>query len=165
MEIVANAAAWVGAGSMLALAGWALGRWHGLPERLIEQPSPPVAGNDCPETTLTPMLLALAPQPRRMANADVVDYAVSLSDLHTEITALRQREQILATLAPDHPMMDGGHSAAGFAPARPMPEAPVVTHSTAGGERAGAQAPPALPEAPLLKMPQPSSAAASLTRV
>jgi hypothetical protein len=106
MNILASPTTWAGAASCFALAGWIVGRWHALamrPSQAPDQPSvhhAPAAVPAGSAGTASSLLFA------SNASADWIDNAMSLSELHDEITALRRRERVLATILPDASMLD-----------------------------------------------------------
>jgi hypothetical protein len=121
MEIFASAATWVGAGSMAAVAGWAFGRWHGLigQTATLTDRLPRIASASAAHEPVSAAVRAVG-----TALADQADNAISLCDLHDQVTALRHREQILATLAPEALMMDQTSAAEAEGPIDTNPAAP-----------------------------------------
>ncbi|MBA4043063.1 MAG: hypothetical protein C0471_01380 [Erythrobacter sp.] len=161
MDILANAAVWVGAGCLVALAGWAMGRWQGLVGRGDAATSDhslqtvTASGADKPRATVARAV--------GTAVADQADNAISLCELHEEVTALRHREQILATLAPDALMMDRrGRAVAERATAIPSGSA---SDNRQDCPRLPSQPPKRAAMAQPRATPQPSPGASPLTRV
>lgn len=98
MDVFLSPAGLVAAMCCVALAGWALGRWQGKERLLGAQVSgpdtlPAAPGGAKPKL---PTLSAIAQTDLGVAS----DNAISLSDLHDEVTAFRRRERVFATLAP-----------------------------------------------------------------
>ncbi|HSF12662.1 MAG TPA: hypothetical protein VLA50_06780 [Erythrobacter sp.] len=162
MDILANVAAWAGAGSLVALAGWAMGRWHGLAGQ-----GDTAASDHSPQTATASGVDKPRPVVARAvgtAVADQADNAISLCELHEEVTALRHREQILATLAPDALMMDrrGGTVAERTASAIPIASA---SDNQQDCPRLVSKAPKRPVIAQPQASPQPSPGASPFTRV
>jgi hypothetical protein len=104
MEYLAAPAALWGLISCIALGAWALGRWQGgagwaanMPVALPPPRDPRAAQALAEAKPSTPVS---NPAQRRIDGLHALDSAISLGDLHDEISAFRRREQIFATLAP-----------------------------------------------------------------
>lgn len=96
MEIFANPAAFVGAGSCIAVAGWIMGRWHGI---AVQSPAAPDQPDLLQVSGEASAKAGIAAATARKAQTDTADPAIALNELHDEITALRQRERVLANLS------------------------------------------------------------------
>lgn len=110
MDYLATPAAWWGLISCVALGAWALGRWQSgaglaanMPLELPPQRDPQTAPTLPEAKSLTPESI---PAQRRDDHLHALDSAISLGDLHDEISAFRRREQIFATHAPGALLLD-----------------------------------------------------------
>jgi hypothetical protein len=107
--LAAQAALW-GLISCVALGAWALGRWQAGAGWAANS----LAGLSSPrDPQIVPALaeakastLASIPAQGRDDGPHALDSAISLGDLHDEISAFRRREQIFATLAPGALLLD-----------------------------------------------------------
>lgn len=98
MEIFANPAALVGAGSCIAVAGWIMGRWHGTAMEPLAEPDQADLLHVPGEASVD---AGIATPTAHKAQTDTADKAIGLDELHDEITALRRRERVLASLRSD----------------------------------------------------------------
>lgn len=111
MDFMANPTLLGGTTGVLMLAAWALGRWQASPALSSNGP----AALPLPREPETPRMTHQARMPgpvlyqqhSRPEGAVASDMAISLCDLHAEISAFRRREQVLATFTPDALMLDG----------------------------------------------------------
>lgn len=109
MEIFANPSAFVGAGSCIAVAGWIMGRWHGI---AVQSPAAPDQPDLLQVSGEASAKAGIAAATARKAQTDTADHAIALNELHDEITALRRRERVLASLPSDGFVLENTVSAA-----------------------------------------------------
>lgn len=132
MDYFANPALlWGGLISAAMLVAWALGRWQASPPLSAKIPDAvplrrALRTTQATPNLRTPGLLFCQPQ-TSLGGADAFDHAMSLIDLHAEISAFRRSERVFATLAPDAVILDCFASGA----AR-MPVAGGVVSQSAG---------------------------------
>lgn len=96
--------------SAAMLVAWALGRWQASPPVSAKLPHavPLPRALRAPQATpnlRTPGLLFCQPQ-TSLGGADPFDHAMSLTDLHAEISAFRRSQRVFAALAPDAVILD-----------------------------------------------------------
>jgi hypothetical protein len=106
MDLLASPSALIGLIGCIGLAGWSMGRWQGLTAHAQ-------AADDLLETHRGPQARAITPDPPAFtglqtptANAGLRENAITLSDMHAEITRFRHREQVLATLKTEAAIFD-----------------------------------------------------------
>ena len=120
MELFAGPASLGGLIMGVAVCAWGLGRWQALGR---QEPvcgggasGPQTAGD---QTSLIVQQASPAPHQVRGEQPEADGAAGSLAELHEEIIAFRQREQVLARYAPDTLRIER--------PAQPSPDAPPLT--------------------------------------
>lgn len=99
MDILASPASLGGLVSLVVLGAWAVGRWQGgaaFAQWHERQVAPDVPGQ------IPPDCLQLGGANRSQAP----ESAISLSQLHDEISAFRRQEQIFAAVTPDALILD-----------------------------------------------------------
>ncbi len=125
MEFMANPTLLGGTTGVLMVAAWALGRWQASPALSSDGPVALPLQREPETPPMTPQARMPDPgldqQHSRPEGAVASDIAISLCDLHAEISAFRRREQVLATLASDALMLDGLLRASMADAAAPMP--------------------------------------------
>ncbi|MDP5102378.1 MAG: hypothetical protein NWP98_00455 [Erythrobacter sp.] len=107
---MANPALLGGMTGILMLAAWALGRWQANLALSFNAP----AGLPMPSESQTPSMApqawadgsTLYQQHSHPEGAFASNIAMSLCELHAEVSAFRRREKVFATLAPDAFMLD-----------------------------------------------------------
>lgn len=106
MDLLASPSALIGLIGCIGLAGWSMGRWQGLTANAQ-------AADDLPETHRDPQARAITPDSSAFtglhtlnANAGLRETAITLSDMHAEVTRFRHREQVLATLNTEAAIFD-----------------------------------------------------------
>jgi hypothetical protein len=174
MDLFANPSALIGLIGCIGLAGWGMGRWQGLSAHAQ-------AAEDLPETHRSPETRAITSDPPAPidlhaphTNRGLRDTAVTLSDLHAEITRFRHHEQVLATLETEAVMFDRRSSgqlalcrdvgAVGTPRCHDMVVDDVPCHCLQGcGNQVVAEPATASPEP--VPMAQPSPGASPFTRV
>lgn len=90
MEMFVSPAGLIAVMSCMVLTGWTLGRWQGGARRI---PSAVPVFNDTRALSHLP--------DTQISRAETAANAMSLCDLHAEVTAFRRRERVLASVAPD----------------------------------------------------------------
>ena len=113
MDIVTNPALLGAMTCVLMVAAWALGRWHAS---FAPEHGEPVAVPSQREEE-RPLLISQMRMPGSVlhqrhsrpegAGDGAYDDALSLCDLHAEVSAFRRREQVLASLETDALLLDG----------------------------------------------------------
>jgi hypothetical protein len=174
MDLLANPSALIGLIGCIGLAGWSMGRWQGLTAHAQ-------ADDDLSEMQHSPQSSAITSDPPAFtglhtpnANAGLRDTAMTLSDMHAEITRFRHREQVLATLDTEAVVFDRRSSgrlalcrdidALGTPRCHGLLVDDVPCQCLQGcGDQVVAQ--PATATSGPVSMPQPSPGVSSLTRV